>query len=190
MRHLSRYSALARGLYTPEGRKGAGWWLLTSGPHRLPRLLISFSRSLLARILRLPTSCAVWSKISAWKGLEETSLVGGVPLSRWRELAELMKQSRYGVIMFGIGVTQSRGKDLNLEEINTLVSELNRLPALRHSHAGTRQCERQQPSAGLADRLSLGCKFLPGISPVQPWRIQRCGHAHAPGGRCRPDHSH
>jgi len=126
MRHLSRYSALARGLYTPEGRKGRRVVVIDVRPTPTSKTANLFLQVTpgqdfeIAHVLR----CLV--KNIRLEGLEETSLVGGVPLSRWRELAELMKQSRYGVIMFGIGVTQSRGKDLNLEEINTLVSELNR----------------------------------------------------------------
>jgi formylmethanofuran dehydrogenase subunit B len=51
--------------------------------------------------------------------------VGGVPLSQLRELAEMMKTSRFGVAFMGMGLTQTRGRDLTVSELFTLVAELN-----------------------------------------------------------------
>ncbi len=126
MRHLSRYSAMSKGLYTPEGRKGRKVVVIDVRPTPTSKNADIFIQVTpgqdfeIAHVLR----CLV--KDIRLEGLTESSLVGGVPLSQWRELVEIMKQSHYGVVMYGIGVTQSRGKDLNPEEINTLVSELNR----------------------------------------------------------------
>ena len=126
MRHLSRYSALAKGLFIPEGRKGRKVVVIDVRPTPTAKNADLFLQVTpgqdfeIAHVLR----CLV--KGLRLEGLTETSPVGGIPLSQWRELAEMMKQCHYGVVMFGIGVTQSRGRDLNLEEINTLVSEMNR----------------------------------------------------------------
>lgn len=125
MRHLSRYSAMAKGLYVPEGRKGRKVVVIDVRPTATAKTADQFFMVTpgqdyeIAHVLR----CLV--KGLRLEGLTDASLIGGVPLAKWRELAEMMKQCRYGVIMFGIGVTQSCGRDLNIEEIDTLVSEMN-----------------------------------------------------------------
>ncbi|MCK4472890.1 MAG: hypothetical protein KAW49_14005 [Anaerolineae bacterium] len=54
-----------------------------------------------------------------------TETVGGVSVVQLRELAERMKTCRFGVVFMGMGLTQSRGRDLNVSELFTLVAELN-----------------------------------------------------------------
>jgi len=51
--------------------------------------------------------------------------VGGVPIAQLRELAEQMKTCRFGVAFMGMGLTQTRARDLNVSELFTLVAELN-----------------------------------------------------------------
>ena len=51
------------------------------------------------------------------KGIELDATVieteTGVPLATWQGLMDRMKQARYGVILFGMGVAMNRGKHLN-----------------------------------------------------------------------------
>ncbi|MET1123705.1 MAG: formylmethanofuran dehydrogenase subunit B [Archaeoglobaceae archaeon] len=54
------------------------------------------------------------------------SEVGGVKKEQLVELAELMKSAKYGAILYGLGVTQSRGRDRNVENAVKLVQLLNR----------------------------------------------------------------
>lgn len=126
MRHLSRYSALAKGLYVPEGRKGRKVVVIDIRPTPTAKNADLFIQVTPGQTFEIAHVLRCLVKGIRLEGLTETSLVGGVPLSQWRELAEMMKQCRYGVLMFGIGVTQSRGRELNIEEINTLVNEMNR----------------------------------------------------------------
>jgi formylmethanofuran dehydrogenase subunit B len=51
--------------------------------------------------------------------------VGGVSVAQLRDLVERMKNCRFGVIFFGMGVTQTGGKHLNVAELIALVAELN-----------------------------------------------------------------
>jgi formylmethanofuran dehydrogenase subunit B len=54
------------------------------------------------------------------------SEVGGVPKEKLQQLAEMMKNAKYGAIFYGLGVSQSRGRDRNLENAIKLIQLLNR----------------------------------------------------------------
>lgn len=125
MRHLSKFSAMAKGLYTPDGRKGRKVVVIDVRPTPTSKVADLFIQVTPGQDFEIAHALRCLVKNIRLDGLTETSLIGGVPLSQLRELAELMKQCRYGVVMYGIGVTQSRGKDLNVEELYTLLSELN-----------------------------------------------------------------
>jgi len=126
MRHLSRYSAMSKGMYTPEGRKGRKVVVIDVRPTPTSKNADIFLQVTPGQDFEIATVLRALVNGVALHGLTDNSLIGGVPLAKWQELAELMKQSSYGVVMFGIGLTQSRGKDLNIEQLSTLVSELNK----------------------------------------------------------------
>ncbi|WP_290597859.1 MULTISPECIES: formylmethanofuran dehydrogenase subunit B [unclassified Archaeoglobus] len=52
--------------------------------------------------------------------------VGGVSKEKLIELAETMKNAKYGAVLYGLGVTQSRGRDRNIENAVKLIQLLNR----------------------------------------------------------------
>lgn len=125
MRHLSRYSALSKGLFVPEGRNGRKVVVIDVRPTATSKQADEFFQITPGQDFEIATVLRALIKGLPLQELREDSTVGGVPLSKWRELVALMKACHYGVVMFGIGVTQSRGKELNLEQINTLVGEMN-----------------------------------------------------------------
>ena len=49
----------------------------------------------------------------------------GLTLDQLRDFAEQMKNARFGVIFFGMGLSMTRGKHMNSAAILTLVAELN-----------------------------------------------------------------
>ena len=62
----------------------------------------------------------------AIKDLEiEAPVVAGVPREKIIELAEILRSARYGVILFGMGVTMTGAKFRNIEEVIKLVQDLN-----------------------------------------------------------------
>ncbi|MDI9646564.1 MAG: formylmethanofuran dehydrogenase subunit B [Archaeoglobales archaeon] len=52
--------------------------------------------------------------------------VGGVKKEQLVQLADIMKNAKYGAILYGLGVTQSRGRDRTIENAVKLVQLLNR----------------------------------------------------------------
>jgi Formylmethanofuran dehydrogenase subunit B len=52
-------------------------------------------------------------------------IVAGVPKEKVYEAAEMLKSGRFGVIFFGMGVTQSLGKDHNIDAAIMLTKDLN-----------------------------------------------------------------
>jgi formylmethanofuran dehydrogenase subunit B len=62
----------------------------------------------------------------AIKDLEiEVPVVAGVPREKIIELAEMLRTARYGVLFFGMGLTQSEARFRAIEEAIKLVQELN-----------------------------------------------------------------
>jgi formylmethanofuran dehydrogenase subunit B len=49
-----------------------------------------------------------------------------VAIDEWKTLLEKMKSSKFGILYWGMGLTMSRGKYLNIVALLTLVQELNR----------------------------------------------------------------
>ena len=126
MRHFRKYSATSRGMYTPEGRKGRKVVVIDVRPTASSRMADIFFQITPGHDFEIASVLRAMLKGFKLEGLDEESMVGGVPLFKWRELLGLVKNSRYGVVLYGIGLTQSRGKDINLEQVITLVNEINR----------------------------------------------------------------
>ena len=89
--------------------------------------------------------------------------VGGLPAAQLSELAANMKACRFGVILVGVGLTMSRGRDLNLSELFALVAELNEytrfsvLPMRGHGNvAGADQVLTWQTGYPFAVSLARG----------------------------------
>ena len=49
----------------------------------------------------------------------------GIELEQLRDVVERMKQAKFGVILFGMGLTMTRGKHLNSEAVLSLARDLN-----------------------------------------------------------------
>lgn len=182
MRHLSRYSALSKGLFVPEGRKGRKVVVIDVRPTATSKQADEFLQITPGQDFEIATVLRALIKGLPLQELhEEDSTVGGVPLSKWRELVALMKECHYGVVMFGIGVTQSRGKEINLEQINTLVGEMNEftrfyaIPMRGHGNVnGSNQVLTWQTGYPFAVNLSRGYpRYNPGEFSVMDLLVRR-----------------
>ncbi|MFA6807687.1 MAG: formylmethanofuran dehydrogenase subunit B [Eubacteriales bacterium] len=146
MRHFSKYSVMAKGMYTPEGRKGRKVVVIDVRPTPSSKTADMFIQVTPGHDFEIASVLRAMLKGLRLEGLDDDSLVGGVPLSRWKEFIELIKASHYGVVMFGIGLTQSKGKDLNIEQIITLVDEINKFTRFyimpMRGHANVNGCNQ------------------------------------------------
>jgi len=120
-RHFARYSALARGKLTPQGRKDRTVVVVDVRPTASSKKADIFLQ------VRPGYDFEVLVALRALlKGQDlDVDEVGGVSVAQMRDLVERMKSCRFGVIFFGMGVTQTGGKHLNVAELLTLVAELN-----------------------------------------------------------------
>lgn len=124
MRHLSRYSSQPRGLFTPEGRKGRRIVAIDIRPTPTTKAADQFIQVEPGTTFETATLLRALVR-GVRLGIGEDASVAGVPLPIWRELAAAIRSCKYGVIFFGLGVTQCRGRDLNPEQIGVLVREVN-----------------------------------------------------------------
>jgi formylmethanofuran dehydrogenase subunit B len=120
-RHYARYSVLARGKLTPQGRKDRTVVLVDVRPTASSKKADIF--------LQVRPGCDfdVLNALRALlKGRDlDVDEVGGVSVAQLQDLVGRMKDCRFGVIFFGMGVTQTGGKHLNVTELLALVAELN-----------------------------------------------------------------
>jgi formylmethanofuran dehydrogenase subunit B len=130
IRHFSRYSVQAKGIYTPAGRQDRKLVVVDVRPTPSSKNKNLFLQITPGSDFEIATVMRAMVNGLPLENLSEDSLVGGVPLGEWRKLVEMIKSCKYGVIFFGIGVTQSQGKDLNVEQLIRLVSDSNRYTRL------------------------------------------------------------
>ncbi|TFG14330.1 formylmethanofuran dehydrogenase subunit B [Candidatus Thorarchaeota archaeon] len=55
----------------------------------------------------------------------DVSVVGGLKIDELKEIAQTLKETKYGVLFFGLGLTQSRGRHRNVDAAIRLVQDLN-----------------------------------------------------------------
>ncbi len=120
-RHFARYSAAARGRYTPEGRKGRTLIVVDVRPTPVTRSADLFLQVRQGRDYEVLTSLRALLKGRPVRG----ERIGGVPAEDLRALAERLRGCRYGVAFMGMGLTMTRGRDLNVAELFSLVADLN-----------------------------------------------------------------
>jgi len=120
-RHFARYSAMPKGRFVPEGRRDR------------KVIVVDVRRSETAKsadmFLQIKQGCD-FEVLLALKALVmgrslDAVEVGGIPVKLLQQLAGEMKACRYGVIFFGMGLTMTKGRDLNVRGVLSLVRELN-----------------------------------------------------------------
>jgi len=120
-RHFARYSAMPKGRFVPEGRRDR------------KVVVVDVRRSETAKsadmYLQIKQGCdfevlLVLKALVMGRSLDAVE-VGGIPVKLLQQLAGEMKACRYGVIFFGMGLTMTKGRDLNVRGVLSLVRELN-----------------------------------------------------------------
>lgn len=165
-RHPPRYSVSVKGLFTPEGKKDRT--VIHVDVRRTPttRMADAFLQ------IKPHSDYEIFSALRAWlKGHElDVKDVGGVPMEEWQALLEKMKTTKFGILYWGMGLTMTQGKYLNVVALLLLVQELNRFtkflcaPMRGHGNVvGMAQVLTWQTGFPFAVNLSRGYpRFNPG----------------------------
>jgi formylmethanofuran dehydrogenase subunit B len=121
LRHIIRYSGMPKGMYIPEGRKGRIIIVFDIRETRSARLADKFVKVEPNKDLELLLA------LRAAVRKEELGVtdVAGVSWKEIKEIANQMKKAKMGIVFFGLGLTQSDGRHMNIDAAVGLVAELN-----------------------------------------------------------------
>ncbi|MCW4049643.1 MAG: formylmethanofuran dehydrogenase subunit B [Candidatus Bathyarchaeota archaeon] len=122
LRHIVRYSVMPKGMYSTEGRKGRKVIVVDVRQTGTTRLADKFVK------IKPNSDFELLQALRATVRGDELPVdeVSGVPMKEIKELAEEMKNCKFGIVFFGLGLTQSEGRHMNIDAAVGLVSELNR----------------------------------------------------------------
>ena len=121
LRHITRYSVMPKGMYV-EGRKGRKVIAVDvrkTGTARFADKFVQVEPNSDYELLQTLRA------IVRGEELEATE-VAGIKMEDIKALAAEMAKAKYGVVFFGLGLTQSEGRHMNIDAAVGLVAELNR----------------------------------------------------------------
>lgn len=121
--HFSRYSLLPKGRYVPKGRKGRTMVLVDVRETPSVRFSDIFLQVRPGKDFEVITTLRALVKNQPVNRalVEET----GLSLEQLQDLVDRMKNCRFGVIFFGMGLSMTRGKHMNSAGVLALAAELN-----------------------------------------------------------------
>lgn len=119
-RHMSRYSIFPRGFFTVKGQKSRKMIVVDPRPTDTAKLADIHLQVEQGRDYELLQAFRV-----AIRGEVLPDVVAGIEKERIYEAAEILKSGRFGVIFFGMGVTQSLGKNHNIDAAIMLTKDMN-----------------------------------------------------------------
>jgi formylmethanofuran dehydrogenase subunit B len=119
-RHLSRYTTFIRGFFREKGAMERK--LIVIDPRRTDTAKIATDYIQIEQGKDYELMCALRALL---KGSDIPDEVAGIKKEKLKELVETMKNAQFGVIFFGMGLTQSLGKHRNIDISINLVKDLN-----------------------------------------------------------------
>ncbi|MBR1369065.1 formylmethanofuran dehydrogenase [Methanocalculus chunghsingensis] len=119
-RHMSRYSVYPRGFFTGKGSKSRK--VIVVDPRKTDTASLADAHLQLeqGRDYELLSALRV-----AFRGEKLPDFVAGIPKDQIYEAADLLKSGRFVIIYFGMGVTQSLGKNHNIDIAIAVTRDLN-----------------------------------------------------------------
>lgn len=126
-RHFARYAVTAKGMYIPNRKKDRTIVMVDIRRNKSTPVADIFLQIKPGSDFEL-----LWALRALVKGsrldlsFEEKT---GVSLATLEDLAERMKKCRFGAVYFGMGLTMTRGRHLNVSAALSLISDLN-----EHTH--------------------------------------------------------
>ncbi len=122
-RHFTKYSLMPKGQFLPRGRKDRYAVLVDVRKTKSAK-----AADLFLQIKPRSDFELAWSLRLLAKGIDPDPSVErktGISLDTMREMMQRMKSARFGAILFGMGLTMTRGKHLNSEAILGLARDMN-----------------------------------------------------------------
>jgi formylmethanofuran dehydrogenase subunit B len=123
-RHFTKYSLMPKGEFVPNGRKDRYAVLIDVRKTKSAKAV-----DLFLQIKPKSDFELAWALRALCKGVDPDPSVEaktGIKLDVLYKLMEQMKGSQFGAILFGMGVTMTRGKHLNSEAVLALARDMNR----------------------------------------------------------------
>jgi formylmethanofuran dehydrogenase subunit B len=119
-RHMSRYSIFPRGFFTGKGQQSRKVVVVDPRPTDTSKMADYYFQVEQGRDYELLQAFRAALK-HEW--LPDT--VAGIPKERIYEAADMLKAGRFGIIFFGMGVTQTLSKNHNIDAAIMLTKDLN-----------------------------------------------------------------
>jgi len=122
-RHFTKYSVMPKGMFVPNGRKDRYVVLVD-----VRKTLSARAADLFIQVKPSKDFELLWALRALVKGVEVDERIEaetGVSLATLKELVERMKRAKFGVFLFGMGLSMTRGKHYNAAAILTLARDLN-----------------------------------------------------------------
>ncbi|MFX0072726.1 MAG: formylmethanofuran dehydrogenase subunit B, partial [Candidatus Hermodarchaeota archaeon] len=120
-RHLGRYSSFIRGHFKRNGRNDR--FMVVVDPRKTHTAQIADLHIQVEPSKDYELLSAIRALV---RGVElDVETISGVPIEKVKELVKIMKNCRYGVIFFGLGLTHTLSHHRNVDNAICLVRELN-----------------------------------------------------------------
>ncbi|MGH8752452.1 MAG: formylmethanofuran dehydrogenase subunit B [Burkholderiales bacterium] len=122
-RLFTRYTVTAKGMYIPQGKKDRTVVLVDV--RRSPSAAVA---DIFVQVKPQRDFEVLWALRALVKGRRvdpAIEQVTGVPLATLEDLAQRMKNCRFGALLFGMGLTMTRGRHFNSGALLALATDLN-----------------------------------------------------------------
>jgi formylmethanofuran dehydrogenase subunit B len=122
-RHFTKYTLTQKGKFVPNGRKDRTMVLVDIRETPSAKAADIFLQVRPARDFEVLTILRALIKGQAVN--PQVVAETGLTIEQLQDLADRMKQARFGVLFFGMGLSMTRGKHMNSAALLTLAAELN-----------------------------------------------------------------
>ncbi len=122
-RHFTKYSLMPKGEFIPNGRKDRTAVLIDVRKTKSAK-----AANIFLQIKPRSDFELAWALRGLAKGIDIDPSVEqktGISLDTLNDLMDRMKAAKFGVILFGMGLTMTRGKHLNSEAVLALTRDMN-----------------------------------------------------------------
>ncbi len=123
-RHFTKYSLMPKGEFLPNGRKDRTAVLIDVRKTKSAKAVDIFLQIKPRSDFEL-----AWALRGLAKGIEIDPSVEqktGISLDVLKDVMDRMKRAKFGAILFGMGLTMTRGKHINSEAVLALARDMNR----------------------------------------------------------------